>query len=181
MLNPQLFWSEQSLEFIVKEFSDSKYVPPQLPETAATRVLQTASNVVAFGIGTAVITNFLSNVFISGTLNYLWGMINCLQIIAHFPLINILMPANCQVLFLVVVKIATFDLIPVDGFMESVEQIFDGKYDLNLSDNFAEFGYETTDPVQNLQINFVFLLSLIVVPILLKLVELAVLKYEEGT
>ena len=147
----------------------------------ATRVLETTANVVAFGIGTAVISNFLSNVFISGTLNYLWGMINSLQIVAHFPLINILMPANCQVLFRVIVKIVTFDWIPIDGFMDSVEKIFKGKVDIELSDNFAEFQYETTDPIQNLQFNFVFLLSLMIVPVLIRLVELVVMEYEEGT
>ena len=74
----------------------------------------------AFDIGTkgSLVSNFALNIAVSGALNYLWGMVNCLQIIAHFPMINVLMPANVQMLFIIVVKIATFDILPIDGIME---------------------------------------------------------------
>ena len=78
---------------------------------------------------TSLVSNFIANILISGALNYLWGMINCLQIVAHFPMINVLMPANCQMLFMIVVKIATFDLIPVDGIMEGLDKLIVTKGD----------------------------------------------------
>ena len=65
------------------------------------------------GANTALGVNMASNVFLSGALNLFWGLINCLQIIAHFPLINIRMPANCFMMYRVIIKIATFELIDV--------------------------------------------------------------------
>ena len=100
-------------------------------------------------------------------------MVNCLQIIAHYPLINVLMPANCQLLFTVVVKIATFDLIPVDGIMEEIKtHIKTAKDSYTMPENLQEFGYESTDPVQNLAIIFLFSVGLLVLPLLILIVEL---------
>ena len=70
---------------------------------------------------TAILSNFIINILLSGSLNLLWGMINCIQIVSHFPLINVLVPANCKFVFSIMVKIATFDVIPVDGIMESIQ------------------------------------------------------------
>ena len=81
--------------------------------------------------------NFVANILISGALNVLWGMVNCLQIIAHYPLINVSMPANCQLLFTIVVKIATFDLIPVDGIMDKLKGVLRTSHDdYRMGDNF---------------------------------------------
>lgn len=35
------------------------------------------------------------NIFLSASLSMLWGMINALQIIAHLPMFNLAVPANC--------------------------------------------------------------------------------------
>ena len=48
-------------------------------------------------------------------------MIHVMQIIAYFPLINVIMPANCKELFQVIVQIVTYDLIPVDGVMSWID------------------------------------------------------------
>ena len=119
-------------------------------DDASTESLQTLVYYVDKTTKTTLVANFIANVLISGALNYLWGMVNCLQIIAHYPMINVLMPANCQLLFTVVVKIATFDLIPVDGIMELIGRNLHTSQDAyKMPGNFEEFGYETTDPIQN--------------------------------
>ena len=90
-----------------------------------------------FSSQTTLVSNFIANVVISGALNYLWGMINCLQIVAHFPMINVLMPANCQLLFTIVVKVATFDMIPVDGLMDKINKfIVTDKDSYKMQNNF---------------------------------------------
>ena len=74
---------------------------------------------------------------ISASLNYLWGLVNCLQIVAHLPMINVLMPANVQLLFQLVVKIATFDMLPVDGIMEWFDETIQTTSDpYAMPDNF---------------------------------------------
>ena len=74
-------------------------------------------------------------------------------------------------------KIATFDLIPVDGIMSEIEELFEGKHDYKLSENFSQMEYKTTDPVQNLQINFLVMLGVLLIPFLIKIAELIVCKY----
>ena len=86
-------------------------------------MLSKVANVFSITSQTSLASNFIANLVISGTLNYLWGMINSLQIVAHFPMINVLMPANCQVVFMIIVKIATFDIIPVDPIMEEIHEV----------------------------------------------------------
>ena len=81
---------------------------------------------------TAMASNFLVNLLLTGALNYLWGMINCLQIIAHFSLINVMMPANCHVIFKIFAKIATFDLIPVYKIIEAINQFLGVKDQVRL-------------------------------------------------
>ena len=65
----------------------------------------------------ALIGNFLMNLLLSGAMNFLWGMLHAMQIVAHFPLINIMMPPNAQMLFQVIVKIATFDMLPTEDLI----------------------------------------------------------------
>ena len=71
-------------------------------------------------VQTTLISHFIINIMISGALSYLWGLINCLQIVSHFPLINVHMPANCQLLYGMLIKAATFDIVPVDGIMDFI-------------------------------------------------------------
>ena len=60
---------------------------------------------------------------ISGPLNYLWGTVRCMQIIGFFSIINLLMPANSLKVFRIFTKIATFDLIPVDGIIVLINNL----------------------------------------------------------
>jgi len=43
-----------------------------------------------------------------------WGLINSLQIVAHFPLLNVQMPANATIMYDLIYTVATFDLPIVD-------------------------------------------------------------------
>ena len=74
-----------------------------------------------------------------------------MQIIAHFPLINVLMPANCQMLFSIFIKIVTFDLIPIDQLMERVSEMYETEPEpFPIKDNFVHFEYYSTDTIRNL-------------------------------
>ena len=46
----------------------------------------------------------------AGTLAQVWGMINGLQIIVHFPAINLAFPENAMMVVQEILKIATFDI-----------------------------------------------------------------------
>ena len=50
--------------------------------------------------------------FLSGSLQFIIGMVNSLQIIVHLPLLAVIMPANVVAVYQVLIPIATFDFIP---------------------------------------------------------------------
>ena len=65
--------------------------------------------------------NFIISTFMSFSLNYLWGMINCIQLIVYLPLYNIIFPANINMFLTVLINIATFDVIPmIDDINEAL-------------------------------------------------------------
>ena len=56
---------------------------------------------------------------LSFSLSYLWGMINCLQMIVYMPLFSIVIPANLAMVMDLLITIATFDVIPeIDWVLE---------------------------------------------------------------
>ena len=82
------------------------------------------------------------------------------------------MPANCKEIFKVVVMIATFDMLPIDGIMEMLDlSDYTDTFEKPLPENFSEFGYETSDPIQNLEMVFIAIVGLLILPILIKLFE----------
>ena len=66
------------MKFIDENTKLSKSIPPQLPNSKATELLNDAAKAFDVTTKTAIISNFVLNLFISGALNFLWGMINCL-------------------------------------------------------------------------------------------------------
>ena len=107
-----------------------------------------------------------------GTISFFWGLINSLQILSYFPLINLAMPANAHIFFQIIVHIANFEIVSqindaVDEFEEKTELRDDTE--LILSDNFEDFGFTTTDMIQNLSVIFLVLLLLLAVPFFLLL------------
>ena len=55
------------------------------------------------------------------SLSMLWGLVNGLQILAYFPLLNILIPANVLIVDQMFYLIATFDILPMDVILDSME------------------------------------------------------------
>lgn len=77
-----------------------------------------------------VVMNFAFSFLVTLSLNFLWGMINCLQMIVYLPLFNITLPANVNTLFSILIEIATFDIIPESEQMN--QSIFRFKYSNEL-------------------------------------------------
>ena len=77
---------------------------------------------------TVVIANFLLATLISFSLNYLWSMINTLQMIVYLPMYNVIFPGNISMFLSVVIGVATFDIIPMIDEINDV--IFSFKYTL---------------------------------------------------
>ena len=120
----------------------------------------------------ALVGNFVMNVFLTGAMTFLWSMLNCLQIVSHFDLVNIVMPANAHVLFKILVQIATFDILPVETFISDFEDSLGIVNDsFALTPSFIDFEFDSSGPIDNLQIIFLAMVLLLLVPIILLIIK----------
>ena len=69
------------------------------------------------------VTNVLAGYFLKLSLNAFWGSVNSVQIVAHLPLNNFVLPASCYETFSSLITITSFD------FIEPAEHI-----DLNITE-----------------------------------------------
>ena len=99
----------------------------------------------------ALAGNFVINLLIMGAMGFLWGLLHCMQIISHFYLVNITMPANADYLFRIIVQIATFNIVPTDDLIQNIESCFGIKNDdFVLTESFIDFEFDSTAPIRNL-------------------------------
>ena len=69
-------------------------VPKMMPNTQFTETFIGFTSGVGDFPNAALVGNFMTNLILSGTMNLLWSLLHSVQIIAHFPLINIMIPTN---------------------------------------------------------------------------------------
>ena len=118
----------------------------------------------------SVMSSLSVNLMTSGSLSTIWGLINCLQIVAHFPLINIVQPANSQYLFQIMQELSAFEMLPIEDKIDQIQSdmsIFKDNY--ALSANFADFDLDSTNVISNLQVYSLVLFLLVALPVLLLL------------
>ena len=60
---------------------------------------------------------------LSSSLSLLWGLINTLQIVAHFPLLVISYPENTQIYSDMLLSMASMDLIPEEVTEEILREL----------------------------------------------------------
>ena len=58
--------------------------------------------------------NLTINIVLSSSLALLWGLLNSLQIVAHFKLLNVVLPSNVKTYFDVMYEISNLSIIPKD-------------------------------------------------------------------
>ena len=54
----------------------------------------------------SLVFSVISNLVMSGPMDFIWGLVNSLQIVTHYPLVNVMMPSNAYNLFKVIVEIS---------------------------------------------------------------------------
>ena len=76
------------------------------------------------------------------------------------------MPANAQILFKILVSIATFDIVPAEQLIDGIENwlgIINDEF--TLTESFADFQFDSSGPIHNLQIIFVAMVVLVAIPL----------------
>lgn len=144
-----------------------------MPDTEFTKKFVAVSDGVGALARTTLFGNYIIHIVFSGAMHFLWGLIHCLQIVAHYSMLDINMPSNAHHIFSIIMSIAQFNIVPLEKAMADVEVEIGIQNDSYVhSDNFEDFGYESSDVILNLQIMFLFILLLIVLPFVLVLLQL---------
>ena len=143
-------------------------VPKMMPNDEFTESYKSAVEA-SQSITTAVLVgDFFGNLLLSGPMTLLWGMLNCMQIVSHFDLVNIMMPSNAQYLFKILVSIATFNILPTEGVIDEIEEWLGiVNDDFYLTESFLDFQFDSSGPIRNLQVMFLAMLLLAAIPIVL--------------
>ena len=85
---------------------------------------------------------------------------------------DLMMPKNAKEFFKVLVTIAVFDVIPTNGLMDwAGNHIRASKVKNETPENFVDFEFEDSDPIQNMRAFFLFIIILLVLPVILKIVS----------
>ena len=115
---------------------------------------------------------------IVGSMSLMWGLINSLQIIAHIPLLNVVMPANSKIIYDVIFKIANFKNPLVEPVQEWAQSKIPKQADEEegLSYSLKNAGYTSTNPLQNNIISLILLAALLTVIIMIVLILLLIRK-----
>ena len=167
ILDNEQFFSASRRQYIPVGQSDYVKAPTQMPNDEFTKSYEAVTEAAQTMISITLVSNFAVNLVLSGAMTLLWGMLNGMQIVAHFDLVNIMMPANAHLLFKVLVQIATFDLVPSESIISEMEDGLGIENDeFALTDSFIDFEFDTSSPVNNLQVMFLAMVLLVALPIL---------------
>jgi hypothetical protein len=111
-----------------------KRIPGQVSDKGIDKMIDSVSNS-AFETFKALFTmqTILGYLF-GATLVSVWGMINFLQLIAFFPLINIKFPSVAYSVFKRMAKIAMFDFLQTENWFPGLFQIPEDEYSERFAD-----------------------------------------------
>ena len=85
-------------------------------------------------------------------------MINCLQILTHFPLFNIVYPANALGLYQVITEAAGFEFLPSGKILNKIFR-FNKAQDSPFNSKFDMLGYGGHNLILNLGTTFMIFVA----------------------
>ena len=104
--------------------------------------LEQTSTIFSNGTQGIFAANFVFNLFLSASLQYLWEMVNAQQIIVLLPLFNVQIPQNAQSIFKPLMYVASFDVIPTDMIYSEIFPMEQEPEPIG-NENFEALGFET--------------------------------------
>ena len=182
VIDPTKFLSADSLLTIEKETTNEKDLSVQYSASKEEEIKKMEAQAEQIKNSSSAVMggSFALNILLAGSLSLLWGLINSLQLVTHFPLTNVIFPKNAKTYFSVMFEIGNFDLIPTEqlegylddeiGEADKSENTFDAEE--VLSESTIDAGYDTTNVVQSSFLNLILLSSIIGAVILIILLRL---------
>ncbi len=167
ILDTSYFLSKNSGNPIEAEEPMEKRIPSQMEQNGKyhtliieglTKAAEDAATVMKGGANGVVIGNLLFNIFMSGSMQMLWSMINTVQIIVLTPLMGISTPANVKMFFSTLIDMANFDVMPVEVAYSWALNFTESPVDCS---NFSDMGFEDNGFIQNLGLVFIMFVFLL--------------------
>ena len=117
-------------------------------------------------------------IFMSVSMQLLWGMVNTLQLVIHMNMLSVMIPANVQFFLSFVVNIVNFKIVPTKDIINSLLGLKDKMKKSDVSPEFQQTGYESSNMAQNLGLLLLAIIGLVVVVGLVLLLRLLAKKFE---
>ena len=128
--------------------------------SSKTKNMQKVGAAVELSLKTFATMNFILSIWLQGALNSILSLIQNLAIVVHFPLLNIMMPANIQIINAFLVPIITFEILDSTLTTKLIYQFDMVKQIIlqqTLPEQFGDFGYETHNSLINVGSTFMFI------------------------
>ena len=147
IIQRSLFQDKNGLILLEKDAIEEKVIPKQHVNAVAEKLIDITSQVVSYVGGVTLASNGILNWIFKCSLNFVWGMINSMQVVLHFPLTNVVYPANALVVYTYFRVIGTFDVLPTDYLNPLVLSFSETE---PICDQFEELDYGGTNFISNL-------------------------------
>ena len=82
--------------------------------------MEKAGSVASSSMNYMLYGNLGLQIFMSVSMQLLWGMVNTLQLVIHMNMLSVMIPANVQFFLSFVVKIVNFKIIPTKDIINSL-------------------------------------------------------------
>jgi len=149
-----------------KVFVLDESLPPQLsPNTTLYESMKNTTDKMETAMASILSFHFGINFLLSGSLQFMWGTINTLQLSVSVGLIDLNMPSNTNMLTSALVKITTFDFMKADDLSEAVFNFTD-EISEPFNDNFEKLDYETHSSIVNLGSIYYMFMALAVIAVI---------------
>ena len=126
VLDPSLLVSKDDFVPVRKFMTSRRSIPPQALQTSAFETFEDATILCEGALAMFLAGNVVFNTVGIGAISMFWGLVNSLQLIAYFPLLAIILPANSKIAYELTYSIAAFDLIPTDPITDAMEEPLEG-------------------------------------------------------
>lgn len=168
--------SSDSTESIKYKFTCSAEIPAQLVMTSAIKSMESAGTFTESSMNYLLYGNLGLQLFMSVSMQLLWGMVNTLQLVIHMNMLTVLIPANVQFFFSFIVNIVNFKVVPTDTIINTIFS-FKEEFSSNstakgeVSPEFKSSGYTSTNLLRNLGLLFLAIMGVVLVIIIVKLLS----------
>ncbi|TNV87986.1 hypothetical protein FGO68_gene14821 [Halteria grandinella] len=152
---------ERELTVVIKRGTSQLFeVPPQIDE-GLLQIVETVMRATTIASFVLISGNALVNIFISGAMNQLYGLLNCLGSLTILTLIPINIPGPARIISKAIVSFSQFDILPSQLIIEKLGFKFMDSSQDSLNDELEDLGFDQKSTTRNMGSAVIFLAILL--------------------